>query len=537
MRRFFLLLLTACCIALTAGMATASQQRPKLVVNIIVGTMKASDLERYADNFSAGGFRRLMNEGVYYTNAEYDYALTSTAAGLATFATGAQPSVHGAIGERWWSYLDGSIVELIADKRYSPVEFTTGSGSYSAHRLSAPTIGDMILTDDNAKQYTLAIDALSAIVLNGNNGIALWSESNKGHWVTSSAYTNALPTWLKQYNKEDSNNKYRLKRWAPLYDACRYHNDEVAIVEDIKDKSTKLIRDIDFKLSKEIYGQMRYTPAGNTMLLELASLLMTIENIGKDEHTDIINISLDTARYIAETYGTESIEYEDMLYRLDVDLAKFLTFVHSLTTHDDDVVITLSAAHGTSPSYNPAEDAECERFNVRQMEVITNAFLGAHYGSAEYVMGFANNALYLDHTLIQQKHLSLDAIREEVAVFLLKLNGISNAISASALRNTSFGEGRSRLMQQGFCPTRSGDVVIDFMPGWIIETSDTRSASNGGYRYDRHVPLIIYYGNNKQTVSRRISITAVAPTIARILNIESPWASDEEPLTEFNNKN
>ena len=533
MRRLFSLLLTAICVALTIGVTHASQ-RPKLVVNIIVGTMKASDLDRYADNFSMSGFRRLMNEGVCYTNAEYDYALTTSASGLATFATGAQPSVHGVIGKEWWNYLDGSRVELIADRKVVPVEYSTGTGSYSAHRLTAPTLGDMILTDSRCKQYTLAMDALSAIVLNGHRGVALWSESNKGHWVTSTAYLESLPIWLKQYNKEDSNSKYILKRWTPLYEAYRYHNDEVAIIEGIKNKSTKLISGVDLTLSKDMYGQMRYTPAGNTMLLELASLLMTIESIGKDEYTDIINVSLDPARYIAEVYGPESMEYEDMLYRLDQDLSKFITYIRTAIGGSEDVVITLSAGCGTSPSYDKIGEAERERLNIRQMEVIVNAYLGAHYGSAEYILGFANNALYLNHDLIKQKHLELDAIREEVAVFLLKHNGIANAISASSLRNTSFAEGRSRLMQQSFYPTRSGDVLIDLMPGCILDDNDYRSSSAGGYRYDRHVPLIICYSNTKQSVNRKVSITEVAPTIAHILNIETPWASNSEPLEEFN---
>ena len=184
------------------------------------------------------------------------------------------------------------------------------------------------------------------------------------------------------------------------------------------------------------------------------------------------------------------------------------------------------------PSYNPVGHKPKERFNVLQAEVLVNAFLGAHYGSDNYVLGFANNAIYLNHTALLNKQLSIDAIREQVATFMLQLRGVATAISASSLRNTSFAEGRSRLLQQSFYATRSGDVIVDLQPGWIIERSDCRSAADAGYNYDREVPLIIYGGIEPQVVERSVSIVELAPTIAHILGIERPWASTTRPMSE-----
>ena len=41
----------------------ASAARPRLVVNIVVGSMRAEDLSRYADNYGEGGLRRLIDGG------------------------------------------------------------------------------------------------------------------------------------------------------------------------------------------------------------------------------------------------------------------------------------------------------------------------------------------------------------------------------------------------------------------------------------------------------------------------------------------
>jgi hypothetical protein len=117
------------------------------------------------------------------------------------------------------------------------------------------------------------------------------------------------------------------------------------------------------------------------------------------------------------------------------------------------------------------------------------------------------------------------------------MRGISSAISATALRNTFFGEGRSRLMQHSFYPTRSGDVLIDLLPGWIVEQEGIRSASDAGYSYDRNIPLIIYRSGMSQSVEREVSIEALAPTLAYMLRIERPWAATEPTLSEFREKN
>ena len=345
-----------------------------------------------------------------------------------------------------------------------------------------------------------------------------------------------MPKWVERYNNDDTNDYFRLKRWEPKGNVANYVNNEVAVVEGIKGKTTKLLSDVNLDLAKSAYGHMCYTPAGNTMLLEFASQAVAQEKLGADAVTDVLNICLDTPRFIAETYGPESIEYEDMLYRLDADIAEFVTYLYAQMGGKDNVIVVLTSDHGTAPSYNPQGGTERERFNNRQMEVIVNAFLGAHHGSGSYVLGFANNALYLDQELIISKKLTVEAIQEEVATFLLQLRGVSTAVSATALRNTSFSEGRMRLVQQSFFATRSGDVVIDFMPGWMVESRDYRSTSHAGYRYDRSVPLMIVGGGiAPQRIERTVSMVEVAPTIANIIGVESPWACSTRPMKEINN--
>ena len=522
-------------LALSSATRAVAQERPTLVVNIVVGSMRSGDIDRYVDNFTERGIRRLINNGTTYTEAYYDFSAISTASGIATLSTGANPAVHGVVGERWFSHTDAKSISLIADNKAYPVEFSTGTGNYSPNRLSAPTYGDILLSENaDSKLFTVAADPLPAIVLNGRRGIAFWAEKNKTYWTTSSAYCEKLSKWITDYNKSEKNKEYAINRWTTLYKAECYHNSEVGVVEGIKDKPTKLITDLDLKLDDTLYGKLKYTPAGNTMILRFAEQIMLKEALGTDHNTDVLNIYLDPARNIAETYGPESIEYEDMLYRLDKDLIWFLDALYQQVGDAERVVVVLSSDHGTSPSYNPVGSTPRHRFNYRQMEVIVNAYLGGRYGSDSYVAGYANGSLYLNHATLSKKNLKYADTCDEVATFLLQLQGISTAISATSMRTTSFSEGRPALMQQSFFGARTGDVIIDIVAGCIIEEEDKRSLPSSGYIYDRHVPLIISrFGTTKRSVERTISMTELAPTLCHMMGTARPWATDKQTLTEF----
>src|SRR4026209_1517215 len=64
-----------------AGVARGAITKPKLVLLIVVDQFRYDYLERFADLFGNGGFKRLTNDGALFTNANYDYVPTFTACG------------------------------------------------------------------------------------------------------------------------------------------------------------------------------------------------------------------------------------------------------------------------------------------------------------------------------------------------------------------------------------------------------------------------------------------------------------------------
>ena len=192
----------------------AAAARPRLVVNIVVGSMRAEDLGRYAGNYGEGGLRRLLDGGTVFADSRYDYQQTTTPVSLATLTTGAMPSTHGVIGARWRDYVENDAVELIAGRK--------GPGPYN---LIAPTLAEALLQHEpGAKAVSVATEAMSAVIMAGHGGEAFWLDSARCGWETSPYYAPEVPEWVARSNRERYNLSYITPEWRTLYEKGRYLN-------------------------------------------------------------------------------------------------------------------------------------------------------------------------------------------------------------------------------------------------------------------------------------------------------------------------
>ena len=245
---------------------------------------------------------------------------------------------------------------------------------------------------------------------------------------------------MARSNRERYNLSYIAPEWRTLYEKGRYVNsrnwDVILTGKNKKEKDEtgsgrlKLTTDFD---------RMLYTPAGNTAVFGFAKQAIAQFKLGTDGTPDLLNICLDSSRRISEAYGPESVEAEDMYYRLDRDLADFLTFVFAQVKNGE-VLVVFTSDHGTSPSYDAGRE-EADRFNARQFEVIVNGFLNVRYGMGNWVLEYEDKCLYLNHNLIYERGLNLADVQNEVAIFAMQFRGVSHALSATAMRTSYFGSG------------------------------------------------------------------------------------------------
>ncbi|MBP7571943.1 MAG: alkaline phosphatase family protein, partial [Acidobacteria bacterium] len=127
----------------TRPAAAVPAARPALVVILVVDQMRADYIDQYGDTWT-GGFRRLMNQGAWFTQAAFPYSATVTCVGHATIATGSLPHTHGIVGNSWYDRASGETVPCAADPstrlgRYGEAPDKTG---FRAHRLLVPTLAD-----------------------------------------------------------------------------------------------------------------------------------------------------------------------------------------------------------------------------------------------------------------------------------------------------------------------------------------------------------------------------------------------------------
>src|SRR5437868_14663663 len=93
-RRVHRWLLAAALVA--SDVMAAAEPRGKLVIVIVVDQLRYQDLLWLGGEFGAHGFAGLGDA----VPVRYEMALTHTAPGHATIATGAWPEVHGVVGNR-----------------------------------------------------------------------------------------------------------------------------------------------------------------------------------------------------------------------------------------------------------------------------------------------------------------------------------------------------------------------------------------------------------------------------------------------------
>ena len=69
-----------------------ASERPKLVLVLISDGFRADYLDRFGDLFAEGGLKRLMTQGAWYVNAEYEHSTTYTAVGHSAILSGGMSS-------------------------------------------------------------------------------------------------------------------------------------------------------------------------------------------------------------------------------------------------------------------------------------------------------------------------------------------------------------------------------------------------------------------------------------------------------------
>ena len=522
--RYIALILAVCAVAF-------ADAQPRFVVNIVVSGLRQGDIHRYQKNFGKDGFLRLRSEGVEFTECYADYAPTTSEAGLATLATGTAPATHGIFSSVLFDRTSNKEVALCR----KPLPEQSGlvrkevEERFTTQHFSTQTLSEAVLSSsERNRAVTIAHNPLSAMILAGRKGECYWL-NDSGRWTSADCYMAELPLWVRTYNKDDMNRVFATDSWYGRYTRDYYRNGRATDITIYEKDNTKRVRS-QRKVSDSWVKNLLSMPSGNLAIFEFAKRAVSaLLPLHVEDECKMLNICLDVPRTVAERYGTDSIEYEDMLYSLDASLAEFLTFLYAQLPSRNDVAVVLTSDSGMSPSQMGNNDHL--RFNTRQFEVIMNAFLSARYGQDSWVLGYTDGSLYLNHDVVYRHKKSLAEVQNEVANFALQYRGVAAATTATAMRSTQFAKGAVALAQNGYNPRRSGDVIIVLDPERIELDSKRVAMSGSAYNYDRHIPFVVSgAGLAPQQVAERVSNEQIAPTLAALMGVERPQCSDSEVI-------
>ncbi len=537
------------------GLAQDSN-KPKLVVGVIIDQMGFDQLYKYQDRYGETGFK-LINEGFNFKNANVNYIPSETAPGHASIYTGTTPAYHGIIGNSWYDRELGNYVGNVMDSNEKIVgSLNENPNGVSPQNLTATTITDelRLRSKFKSKVVSISIKDRAAILPGGKSAnAAYWYnwDSSPGYFVSSSFYMRKVPKWVAKFNELGKPDAYLNETWNTLYPLDTYtasSPDDNKYEPSLGGKSSptfpydfKAMRDKVKKNGTE-YRLLWVSPSGNTLLTEFAIAAIENEELGMDKYPDILNVSYSITDVVGHTFGPQSVEMEDIYLRLDKNLGELFAALDSKVGKNN-YVLFLTSDHAAIPvvSYLRENKLDGDIARIGQYNHKLNLFLVAKYGEGSWIENFDGNQVYLNKNTVDEKKLLLPVIQQEVADFLMTQKGVYLALTAHDLQTQTYEEGLRKTMQNGYYPKRSGDVLLSYNSGTILNPNSRMAVERvkgtvhgSGYSYDTHVPLLwMGLGIPKGESVRSVNPIDITPSLAMFLNLRLPSAVQGKPLSEL----
>jgi len=521
-------------------------ERPKLVIGIVIEQFRYDYIDKYWDLLSDGGFKKLINEGTFCKNASYDFFLTQSAPAHATLATGTVPRHHGIVADNWYIPLKEEIIYCTSDNSVDPVGGSFERGLQSPVHLLPSTFGDelKLATGGRAKVIGIGFKEHTAILASGHSAdAAYWYDNVTGTWMSSTHYIDSLPGWLNDFNSMQLADTYLDGTWIPLLPFEEYSGclpDTNKYETGIEGRSVfpydlkKMSKSSGIFNRKRDYSLLEKVPASDTYTADLAIRLIEEVLLGEDEVTDFLSITFSATDNIGHNFGPGSVEMADSILRLDRDIEHFLDYVNNKFGKKN-VLIYLTSAHGLAEIPDVLTDNKIPAgyFSHNQALALLKSYLNVIYGQGNWIKGYYEKQVYLNHTLIEDSNLELSDVQLIAARFITQFTGVSTAVSGTVLADHEFTRDHFAKMRNSFDPLRSGDIIINLKPAWV--ENDIRVTNhNSVYEYDSHVPLIWYgWTVNRSSITRKVNMNDLAATLSALCKVPFPNACTGEPMTEL----
>lgn len=509
----------------TGLQAQSLPNSPKLVVGLTIDQLRTDYLEAFSSLYGEKGFKRLWKEGRVFRNTEYTFSGVDRASAIASIYSGTTPSINGIISNRWMDVATLRTVNSTADPAF--MGYYTDQ-TCAPTKLLTSTIADelKIATQGKGLVYAIAPYCDAAIFAAGHAGNgAFWINPNTGKW-SGTTYYGEFPWWASQYNDRQAID-FRISSliWEPIYPRGMY-----TFLPDWRDVVFKYKLDDD---RNNKYRRFITSPFVNDEVNALATEAINKGSVGMDDITDLLSLT-----YYAGNYGHKSpqecaMEIQDSYVRLDRSIANLLDLLDAKVGLQNVLIFV------TSTGYTDSESADSGlykiptgEFHLNRCSALLNMFLMATYGEGKYVEAYNDKQIYLNHKLIEQKQLNLTEVQEKSADFLMQFSGVNEAYSAHRLLLGAWTPDIYKI-RNGYHRKRSGDLIIDVLPGWTVVNENT--GENKVIRHSYIPSPLIFMGNSVKPaiIQTPVTIDHIAPTLAHFMRIRAPNACSSTPITDL----
>ena len=520
--RLFTALLISSSVSVVLGQPRTSV--PKMVVGITIDHLRTDYMEAFSPLYGEGGFKRLMNGGVVYSNVEYSTANVDRASSVASLYTGTVPYNHGIVGEMWMNRSTMRPMYCVDDAAYA------GDGTIdksSPKHLLVSTIGDelKVATEGKAMVYSIAPYREVAILSAGHAADwAMWIDDFTGKWVGTEFYS-PKPSWVRYINALSVSERIGNVEWTPSNYAVESYN--YYLLSNRKSSFKH-----KFKGDRR-FREFKNSACVNEDITQMARSCINSSNMGSDDVPDLLSVCYYAGTFDNKPMIQSATELQDTYVRLDTEIAKLIDYIDKIVGLDNALIFVTSTGYDNEETQDLSKyRVPTGNFQINRCAALLNMYLVAVYGSGKYVESYYGNQLYLNHKLLEEKQLNLAEVQERCEDFLFQYSGIRDVYTSQRLMQGAWTPGISKI-RNGYNPKRSGDILIEVIPGWNLVNEDV--ASRKMVR-DSHFefPLIFFgYGLEGKKIYNRVSIDCIAPTVSHLIRIRAPNACSSAPLDDL----
>lgn len=490
-KMFVIMTLMMCCVSNVSAQEKFND-RPKLVVGIVVDQMRWDYLSRYYDKFREDGFRRLVDKGYSFDNCLINYLPTVTAIGHTSAYTGTSPAFHGICGNNF--YIDGRKTYCTDDPSVMPVgSDNKKDGQMSPRNLLSTTIGDQLRlhTDFRAKVIGISYKDRAAIFPAGRAAnAAYWLDKKNRLFITSTYYMQELPQWVKDYNK-------------------------------------KLVKNEVFKKMGKDIG---LSPETGHITTDMAIAALDGEKLGQGDETDMLCVSYSQTDVIGHKWSTRGEHTDEAYLELDKDLSRLFAALDEKVGKGKYIAF-LTADHGAAHNnhFMAEHGMNGGEWLSEQLKADLEKYIAQKLGNTKnVVLGILDYRFFLDHEGIAAQGLDLQRVKDVAIEFLRQSPHISFVVDYEKAGHAPVPAVIRDRILMGYNFHRSGDIIVCVEPGYyeVGPWSSPVGTTHGEWNpYDSHIPLLFYgWKVPHGATAQEVHITDIAATVCALIRIQQPNA-------------